>query len=470
MSHARSIPSPPPALALAFAIAFISTFTTGCVHRTPTPPLAAANTAQGYYFHTHPRPNNSRDTLFILCFSGGGTRAAALSLGVLDALRHTTVQLPSGPRRMLDEVDAISAVSGGSVTAAAYALYGDEVFDRLEPAFLKRNVQRLLLGRVLNPFRWNKLWSRTYGSSDTTAELFDDLLFHGATFADLSRRPGAFTVINATDISTGARFSFTQYQFDLICADLSRIPVSHAVAASSAVPGLFTPVTLNNYAGQCGAWIPSLDAARQHLANQDLPRRSRFHLSELSAYLDATNRPYLHLVDGGVSDNLGIRAVLDGLLAIESNDEIRSLFDLGAVRRVAFVVVNAFSSPEKDWDRHEQPPGAIEIAVSGAAIPMDRYSIETQELLRDQLNRWRDHQRTASGRTPAELAYYPIEISFAGIADPEERRFFYNQPTSFVLPDESVDRLRAIGARLLRESKDFQAFLHGFQSAPTPQP
>jgi NTE family protein len=344
------------------------------------------------------------------------------------------------------------------------------VFQRLESAFLQRNIQRQILGRVLNPFRWNKLWSKTYGRSDLAAELYDEVLFHGATFADLAKRPGAFTVINATDISTGARFSFTQYQFDLICSDLSKLPVSKAVAASSAVPGLLSPITLNNYSGRCDAWIPNLEAARSHLVNDKLPSRSRFHLSEITSYMDSTNRPYLHLVDGGVSDNLGIRAVLDGLLAIETNTDIRNLFNLAAVRRVAFVVVNAYSSPEKDWDRHEQPPGTLELAISGAAIPMDRYSIETQELMREQLTRWRDSQRGSTNRTTPALEFYPIEVSFSDIPDAEERRFFYNQPTSFFLSDDAVTKLRGIGGRLLRESKAFKEFLADFQrphAAPT---
>jgi len=405
----------------------------------------------------------------VLCFSGGGTRAAALSYGVLEELRRTQINTSGASRRLLDEVDAISSVSGGSITAAAYALYGEESFSRLEMAFLKQNVQRQLFARVINPFRWNKLWSKTYGRSDLAAELYDEILFHGATFGDLSKRPGAFAVINATDISTGARFSFTQYQFDLICSDLGGIPISKAVAASSAVPGLLSPVTLNNYAGHCGAWIPSLEAAKLHLQNPDLPRRGRFHLGEITSYLDSTNRPYLHLVDGGVSDNLGVRSVLDGLLAIESNPEIRNLFDLGAIRRVGIVVVNAYSSPEKDWDRHEQPPGTLQLAVSSAAIPMDRYSAETLELLREQLTRWRETQRSHAKSDRPELEFFPIEVSFFGLKDPEERRYFLNQPTSFFLSNESVDRLRAVGGRLLRESADFKAFVKDFDRSPPPK-
>lgn len=39
-------------------------------------------------------PNNSTELSVILAFSGGGTRAAALAYGVLDALRDIKVECP----------------------------------------------------------------------------------------------------------------------------------------------------------------------------------------------------------------------------------------------------------------------------------------------------------------------------------------------------------------------------------------
>ena len=68
--------------------------------------------------------SRSNELLLILAFSGGGTRAAAFAYGVLEELAATPVVLGGRPRRLLDEVDLISAVSGGSFTAAYYGLYG----------------------------------------------------------------------------------------------------------------------------------------------------------------------------------------------------------------------------------------------------------------------------------------------------------------------------------------------------------
>lgn len=437
----------------------------GCAHRPINAKLEYYSPTNGYYFHTQMRPDNSDDTLFILAFSGGGTRAAAFSYGVLEELRRTTIPHGDTPRRLLDEVDAISSVSGGSVTAAAYALYGDRVFSTYETNFLKRNVQSTLLWRTLNPLHWGRLWSSSYGRSDLAAEYYDEILFGGATFADLQKQPGPYVVLNATDISTGARFDFTQYQFNLISSDLSPYSVARAVAASSAVPALLTPITLNNYAGssdyQPPAWL--------FLGGTNLTSRERFHARELRELLNSTNRPYLHLVDGGVSDNLGLRAVLDGIMNIRKDPELAKYHNFGKLTRVVLINVNAFSSPDKDWDRRESPPGTIQLALASATITMDRYSYETIEHFREQVDHWRDRVNGSNGaagvpsgasNTPRrEIKFYPILINFTNIKDKDMRRYYLNLPTSFALPSKDVDNLRDAGGRLLRQSETYQEFL-----------
>src|SRR5207248_1780038 len=113
---------------------------------------------------------------------GGGTRAASLSYGVLEELARTPVGLAGAQHRMLDEVDIISSVSGGSFTAAYYALWGDRIFLDFESKFLKREVQNDLLLRVLAPWNQARLASPKFSRTDLAAEYYDDLLFKGATF------------------------------------------------------------------------------------------------------------------------------------------------------------------------------------------------------------------------------------------------------------------------------------------------
>ena len=95
---------------------------------------------------------NSDKLFVVLTFSGGGKRAAAFSYGVLEALRDVNVTTPDGEQHsLLDEIDLISAVSGGAFTAAYYALNGQETFDSYAPRFLNHDTEKDLWHKVLAP-------------------------------------------------------------------------------------------------------------------------------------------------------------------------------------------------------------------------------------------------------------------------------------------------------------------------------
>ena len=333
----------------------------GCAHRPINPPITHADPKYGYRGLTRPMVSAGSESMVVLAFSGGGTRAAAFSYGVLEFLRDTEVVGPKGKARLLDFVTVITGISGGSFTALAYGLYGDKLFDDYEKRFLKRDVQGEITSRTINPVYWPSLWSSTWGRSEMAADLYDEILFNGATFGDLDRGKGPMIIASATDITTGARLPFTQVAFDALCADLSAVRLSRAAAASSAVPVVLTPVTLNNYGGTCGyvlpAWIkPFVDAVEP-------PRpaaRATRHVKEEAEFGDGVNRPYIHVVDGGVSDNLGMRSVLDTLEIMEALHLVGQPTPLDHVRRIVVFVVNSISSPKTQWDKSESPPGTID--------------------------------------------------------------------------------------------------------------
>ena len=105
----------------------------GCAHYPVNAPLSTAGSRAGYRFQNAAPQTNSDDLLLMLAFSGGGTRAAALSYSVLEELKKTEVGLPANQHPLLDDVGLISSVSGGSFTAAYYALWGDRIFSDFEP-------------------------------------------------------------------------------------------------------------------------------------------------------------------------------------------------------------------------------------------------------------------------------------------------------------------------------------------------
>ena len=444
----------------------------GCAVRPPTPELARVEPGGGYNWHRdRALPDNDPRTLFVLTFSGGGTRAAAFSYGVLEELRRTTVSTPQGIHPLLAEVDLITGTSGGSFTALAYALHGERLFDTYDKAFLKRDVESELLQRLFNPLRWPQVLSQGFGRSELAEEYYDEILFHGATFGDLLARPTSRAIVGATDVSTGWRLDFSQAQFDAICADLGRFRLSRAAAASSAVPVVLSPVTLDNRGGTCGyrppPWMDeAMDASRERF----LGNRAELRLRQIAFLQDSRLRPYLHLVDGGLSDNLALYGVVEGLQEMILNPQYRAAFGAGGLRRIAVVVVNARSSPSFDFDKVPDGPGPIALLTQSISLPINHFSTESIAALQDIVTQWRLRARldAEAGRRgqpdPPGGALPPVEfsvidVSFDAIADAGLREYLQNLPTTFALSDEAVDRLRAAAGQLLRESPVFRMFL-----------
>jgi len=277
--------------------AALCVFAGGCAHWPATPQLERVGTP-GYRLADAPRPGQSDELLVVLAISGGGTRAAALGYGVLEELRRTEVTVNGVKRRLLDELDVISAVSGGTLPATYYGLRGDKTFEEFESRVLYRNLERDLVMRILTPTNWFRLPSGTFGKSDLFAEIYDETVFDHATFADLQRAKGPFVIINGTDVTAGARFSFTQDQFDAICGDLSRVTLGRAIATSTALPPLLTPITLENRGGTCGRKAPAWQrAAEAAVGESETPGRALLRARALQSYQDPA-RPYIHLFLG----------------------------------------------------------------------------------------------------------------------------------------------------------------------------
>jgi NTE family protein len=446
-------------------------------------PIAQVDPKSGYrpFLLIEKRQNNDPHTLFVLSFSGGGTRAAAFSYGVLEELRRTEVSVNRERRRLIDEVDVITGVSGGGFTALAYALYGDRLFAEYEERFLKRDVQGELRARGLNPFNWWTFVGGTAGRSELAAEYYDEILFKGATFGVLLNKtdvPAA--VVIGSDISTGSRLAFSQNDFDLLCSDLRKVRLSRAAATSSAVPVALSPVTFNNYGGTCGFQYP---AWVRDVANPDTRARPSGRVVQryraMQNFQNSKDRPYIHLVDGGVSDNIGVRLMLETIEELAVSAAFRGEVDFGVVQRIVLIVVNAHSSPRTDWDRNESPPGMVAQMMQASGVPIDRYSFETVETMKDiaEIWKWRrellvDRARLAGATEAQAQARVPkitldvLDVSFDAIPDPKERAYFMDLPTSFVLPAQEVDRLREAASRLLRQSPEYQRVVRELGGTP----
>ena len=398
----------------------------------------------------------SPEIAVLLAFSGGGTRAAALSYGVMKELAQTQIRTVRGERSLLQEVDMISSVSGGSFTAAYYGLYGERLFTDFEQDFLRSDVQAALISQTLSPSNWRRLASPTFGRGDLAAEYYDKILFSGAPLSALERPGAPRIVINSTDLTTGVRVPFVQEMFDLFCLDLSNYSLARAVAASSGVPLVFSPIALQNHAGTCGFETPSWVYAA--LAEEELTSR-KIVARQVEGYLERERRPWLHLVDGGISDNLGLRSYYRTLaLTIDVSQPSRLQPHLNA-RHVLLVLVNANAHPHHEWAKVPESPPLLEVASSVSGSQISRFSDDTILLTRHTFERWVEENSTPE--RPVTFSF--VEVSFDRVRDSEERRYLNNIGTSFRLNDMEVDRLIAAGQEVLGQSSAYRQFVRQIQ-------
>ncbi|HVP79009.1 MAG TPA: hypothetical protein VMV04_14070 [Thermodesulfobacteriota bacterium] len=210
----------------------------------------------------------------------------------------------------------------------------------------------------------------------------------------------------------------------MICSDLSPFPVARAAAASSAVPMVLTPITLRNYAGTCGFKIP--EGFEDMLKGRAVSQRQFYLANNLSVYLDSEKKPYIHLVDGGVADNLGLRAILDRVMLRGSVWAAIKGTPLEKVQKVVLIVVNAETEPDKKWDKIEKIPpfGAMSSAYSSIAIK--RYNEETVALLKESVKSWENEiktERCKGGVVSSErgscgdINFYVVEVKFDALGE-----------------------------------------------------
>lgn len=388
------------------------------------------------------RDRDSR-TNFTLALSGGGTRAAAFAYGVLGGLRDTPITHTSHTR-LLDELDTITSVSGGSFTAAYYGLHGDGIFRTFESDFLRRDLEKSLIQKVLNPLGWFDEQSRT----EDAIALYDRYIFKDARFSDLNRADGPLILLNATDISTGVRFSFIQEYFDMLCSDLGSFPISAAVAASSAVPLIFHPIVVENKA-DCNSELPRwIKRARRRAAdNPEL----EITLDGISKFFDKETNNYLHLVDGGITDNLGLRSIYDFVEMLGGAKNYLRILKHDTPERIVVISLDASNDPNTAIGTTPNHPAAAPTIDVMSNIQLHRYNASTKSLINEMLTTWTEDLSTDE----TQVEYYYISLDFDQVSDPEEAYYLNNIPTTFTLSDEEVDRLIEAGRTTLFQHPEF---------------
>jgi NTE family protein len=409
------------------------------------------------------------DGLLALSFSGGGARAAAFSLGVLQELDRTRSSSRT-TKSMLDHVNFVSGVSGGAITAAYFGLKKRAALDDFRERFLLRNAEEGLKTNISLVNLGRALGGGV--NDDQFSRWLDQNLFDGATFEAFAggRRPRVW--INASDIYNRTPFVFGEIAFNALCSDIRSYKIADAVAASAAVPLVFAPIVLETYAGGCATQLPDwVERARRNPEAQPLLRA----FAEATARYHDGSMKYVKLLDGGLVDNFGLSGISIGMLAAQRPYEPMPERQAARVRRMMFVVVDAGRGLSGSWENSLEGPNGAELVAAAADTAIDasvRSSYAAFSSLVDEwvakVRRWRcglsAADRIRLGLSPGwrcdDLRSYIDRVSFDRLG-PARARVLDAVVTRLVLPPDQVDLLIEGGADALRGSTQYQAFRRG---------
>jgi NTE family protein len=389
---------------------------------------------------TAPVPGPGRVAV-ALALSGGGVRAAALSWGVMRELARLSVPAEDGSAStLLREVDYVSSVSGGSFAAAYWALHRDDerALARFPDLVLYPNHETRLAWRAFaNPANWLRLPFTAFDRTDVAARYYSDRLFGGHAYGALGARPRL--VVNASDLVTGSRFEFSDEFFGCLGAALSDYPIGYAVAASSAYPVGFAAVTLRNFGAPVDGCLTTSDRAALQSAHLNpeawlrATRKQRFLLTE--------RVPFVHLVDGGITDNLGLQGIVERL----TDGELSDLLNTRKLMGVVVVVVNAMPAHDPTLGRRAESPGVLRVADQSFGLMLEQASTRTSAVVRAAIDQRRAFEESL-GRT-TRLHY--LEVRLSDLQTRERRERLLAAPTRLALPRATVDDLLAAGRDLL---------------------
>lgn len=386
------------------------------------------------------------ENVIALSFSGGGLRASAFAYGVLQALASLKV----GDGDLLDDVTFVSSVSGGSLTAAYYALFGRPGLADFRDQVLLRDFEGSMRTSLTSPENLRRIVVGGLNDRSNFAAVLDRDVFRGARFADLYRRRRPDVWINATDLFHRTTFAFIPPIFSALCSDLGQYSVADAVAASMAVPLVFAPVVVQSFPDQCteplGQWV-------ERLEQPDAPRLMQAVAQAVRAYRDPTRVRYVKLVDGGVTDNYGLSSVLIARAAAGTAHGPLTARDAVAIRRMLYLIVDAGRGPSGDWALHEEGPSGVDAALSSADAAIDAASRLAADSFTRTLQEWQngvidsrcrlslDEVRTLRGNIEGwdcRDVHFEVDVVSIAEVDANLRRRMEAIPTRLTLPAEQI--------------------------------
>ena len=416
-----------------------------------------------------PDPTDDGSMVVGLAISGGGTRAAAFGFGVLRGLDEVVVDGHPRRRTAVDDIRMISGTSGGAVTAAYFGYKGSGYVD-LRERFLLQNAENELHSRI-SPLNLIRVYNGGANDRSTFADWLDRNVFDGQTYSAFHRRNAPIVWINASDIYNGTPFDFTYDTFAALCSDLDKVRVADAVAASAAFPVVFKPLVVSTAATapKCNYRRP--EWLTRALADPAASVRLKAYARSLETYQNDPEVDYIKLLDGGLTDNIGVTGFSMERAAAKAPYGPLSPAEAVKLKNFVFIVVDSSVATEGDWVQTLNGPNLRQMvsAVSNAGIRSsvrDEFDALTLsvELWRGQLVAWRCGlpgetvrrlRGSLSGWNCRDVRFVVEDVTFEDFP-PAERAKLNDIETRLKLPPEQVDLLISAGREAVRSNVRLQ--------------
>ncbi|WP_162251412.1 patatin-like phospholipase family protein [Massilia sp. Root418] len=395
----------------------------------------------------HPQ-DLARDYTIGVAFSGGGLRASAFAAGVLQGLANTQ----AGEGDLLDSLAFISSVSGGSLTAAYYVLNGRQGLAQIKEEVLMRDFESHMNVSLASPANWARLLQGGLNNRSNFAQVLDDDIFSRARFADLYAKGRPDLWINATDLYHRTSFPFIPGLFNALCSDIRDYPVADAVAASMAVPVVFEPTVLKTFPKGC----PTRESAfiQPVLNNVSSPRLMRAMAEAMHSYRAPAGPGFVKLVDGGVTDNLGLSSILVSRAVASNAYSPMTARDAVRIKKMLFLIVDAGRGPSGTWNRQLDGPGGIDSAMAATDAAIDAAARLAADSFQLVMRQWRDDlMRHRCSLGSEEL------VALGGVASSwrcDDVEFIVDFISFQSLEPSMAARARAIETRLKLPAKEIE--------------
>ncbi len=371
--------------------------------------------------------------IVMMCISGGGSRSAYFAAATLHNL-YKYYKLGSEKRSILEDLEYLSTVSGGSVAGSYYCLHSPENFKEkeMEKFFqefknrMKEDIESQIWGRLLSPCEWGEIALTGKTRTHLLAEVLDKLLgpkkdgqpysIHDLYELRKSGKKIPILLLNATVLNNKKKMVFSEYPsyafdefgtksnwldlslqryfeerpgkveqhspsriigLDTLGYDRKKFPLALGVASSAAFPVGFDPLRFPSF-------LPTIDT-------------------------EIGSTPYVwRITDGGVYDNFGLNTLLQLISGKYQKEEVEG------IDRVILLMIDGEKPIDEDADlkgleaTFEPLKASLEVVEKKSQHLQERVMVDknfSPQLIRISYSRFFKHKDNLLGMRDFRIRY-----------------------------------------------------------------